>query len=1152
MKKAITVLFILGFCWAGYCASFPPVNRTPQESEVRVNGFILKKWVSVTTEYSGVPFNYSIFYTIPDSVDPATVIIITDEIPKPLIVASSTDPDVVISPPTATSTKVTYTVPVGNKKPGMYYFRIDVSFPAGTTCDGDFADNSCVMTTIPSTGKHVIPDPGLKTAIIRVTAVAVDNPFIITKSSPLPKNGQYHAAVGYPVEYYLTLSKPAPFYYNKNGQQNLSTIIVTDYFPAGATYVPGSFQVLFVNCTTGAPVITDNSLAASPNIQITIPFLPSSDETPTVQFSYKIDYPALTFPAGATAHNCASYTATSCGKTVTSNTSCIDVVFEAAAPGGKVGKELHLENPVPGCNGFYRLLVTNSGNNPLPEATVIDNIPNEVDVTSIGFNTAYYNSNPLLCKLFVTGISGVPQIVNVPASNSFSWPTLADPNTVGIIKTIKVIIFSNQLKSGGTYGIDLYFTVKNNPVGTPVNNRMDITYDPASNLAPDFSEVSFTIAKEEPKLCLLKSVVDPKPSYKYGDKVRFSLRIQNIGSGPLTGAIITDHLSSNFDYANGENYLISTSGVTNSWPPVTPQPNHAGQDLKWILPPISQNCKLYNWVYGCDVNGVPYYIIEYDVIVNQLALAGSVPNFFTVSGGNLVVPKQESNTVYVTVTSKSEAKAEKFISVDNGVTWSKSASAAPGDVVMYRLWYKNNSNYPVSDVILFDLLPINFGYGPADDRMILDRNNPNNRGSQFDLTYSTTLNSPYGTLPDIKVNNVPAPSSNNPYPTVKVNNDLKVCIPELGITTNCTPGSWNTNGNLRNVKFEFGSNYTYKIAPITNLPITKLQPGDELTLDYKVQISPGTSYGLKACNSFAVTSTGYYFIDNVQQIVKPTPWESDVACLTSAIKHESSCDNCCKDVKIDISPNSVVKMGQNWYVKTTLTTAPDRLYEIKAAMVNFYMNEQAGCERCVPSNIFFGSMLPTNNPGPYQTSQIDWNPPNGSWVSPYLNTYAGSPFSGSLRELVWHKMVNGQYVSRKYLSSEEVYFRIVFPKVFPNQCCKDTINFCVRWSFTDTTCRTCDTLICYTVYPEPWQGNGQVQPVKGKEKDNGKIDMPKQKGKKEKKAKPGSNLKLPESPVKGIMYPEGRYQSDSAGAAGYNTPDTLIKIIKSSQPPEGK
>ena len=101
---------------------------------------------------------------------------------------------------------------------------------------------------------------------------------------------------------------------------------------------------------------------------------------------------------------------------------------------------------------------------------------------------------------------------------------------------------------------------------------------------------------------------------------------------------------------------------------------------------------------------MPYFFIEFSAIVKQHALAGSVANSFTVSGGGLAAP-QTSAPRYITVNSVFGAQAEKFISVDNGITWSKSVTAAPGSEVLYRLWYKNTSNYPVRDIVVVDMLP---------------------------------------------------------------------------------------------------------------------------------------------------------------------------------------------------------------------------------------------------------------------------------------------------------------------------------------------------------------------------------------------------------------------------------------------------------------
>jgi hypothetical protein len=211
----------------------------------------------------------------------------------------------------------------------------------------------------------------------------------------------------------------------------------------------------------------------------------------------------------------------------------------------------------------------------------------------------------------------------------------------------------------------------------------------------------------------------------------------------------------------------------------------------------------------------------------------------------------------------------------------------------------------------------------------------------------------------------------------------------------------------------------------------------------------------------------------------PTMVQGDFSCAP-----EPGC-SCCDDIDLNIQ-SSTVQMGGFWYVKSKLSTGPNRITEVKATMVNFYMNLQPDCERCVTQNLSFGSIIPTSNPGPNQTSQLNWNYPTaaGNWVSPSLTGCNGNYQNSNPREFVWNKIINGQFKSRPPLNNEEVYMRVIFPEVFQNQCCNDTINFCIRWTITDTTCLTCDTLICYTI-TQQWQGGtgggvtpgGTVDPV---------------------------------------------------------------------------
>jgi len=42
-------------------------------------------------------------------------------------------------------------------------------------------------------------------------------------------------------------------------------------------------------------------------------------------------------------------------------------------------------------------------------------------------------------------------------------------------------------------------------------------------------------------------------------------------------------------------------------------------------------------------------------------------------------------------------------------------------------------------------------------------------------------------------------------------------------------------------------------------------------------------------------------------------------------------------------------------------------------------------------------------------------------------------------------------------------FNVSVPKKSTLSCCDDTIKICVKYSFTDIDCKTCDTIICYKV-----------------------------------------------------------------------------------------
>ena len=84
----------------------------------------------------------------------------------------------------------------------------------------------------------------------------------------------------------------------------------------------------------------------------------------------------------------------------------------------------------------------------------------------------------------------------------------------------------------------------------------------------------------------------------------------------------------------------------------------------------------------------------------------------------------------------------------------------------------------------------------------------------------------------------------------------------------------------------------------------------------------------------------------------------------------------------------------------------------------------------------------------YFNSGLILNPLGAGTVTP-------PPFG---QELIWNAPAGGINMNAPSLTLEW----LRFPPMAPNARV-DTLSFCIRWRFTDTECRTCDTLVCYSV-----------------------------------------------------------------------------------------
>ncbi len=221
-------------------------------------------------------------------------------------------------------------------------------------------------------------------------------------------------------------------------------------------------------------------------------------------------------------------------------------------------------------------------------------------------------------------------------------------------------------------------------------------------------------------------------------------------------------------------------------------------------------------------------------------------------------------------------------------------------------------------------------------------------------------------------------------------------------------------------------------------------------LDGSTDITP--SVWAPGTLSFQSSTEGLHEISVIVEEQNGCKDTSEVYCIyvydCSEEPDDSTCRDCCQDFRIRYS-TEIEGSGSSWSVSTDFTTGPDNIYEIRANLVNFYMNNQPGCNRCVPPGASLGSIV--------TGSTMEWGDEE---VDPSA-TCKGE--ATSTRELVWNLPAGEALQARPPLNSENITFELATPPGHPFQgkCCCDTIWFCVNWTFTDASCRSCDTVICY-------------------------------------------------------------------------------------------
>jgi uncharacterized repeat protein (TIGR01451 family) len=275
------------------------------------------------------------------------------------------------------------------------------------------------------------------------------------------------------------------------------------------------------------------------------------------------------------------------------------------------------------------------------------------------------------------------------------------------------------------------------------------------------------------------------------------------------------------------------------------------------------------------------------------------------------------------------------------------------------------------------------------------------RNSQFQLFPSGTLAIP-GTT--VQYSSVP---------------NHKTGLPTTVAACNLPADTWSNSFSPNNAKISLTAN---------------IAPGNSFTFTIPVVIPPGTPIGKIACNSIGMICD---LIDNAGNASQMNPVESNNVCLEVVEKDPPPPSGCCRDFLKKITAQHTVSNGV-LSVNTTMTVGPQLVTKASVSLVDFHILHPKDCDMCLKDPKYMGNIVNTGG------STFTWN-----------NLPSGVPWSHLIQ---WNDSLGQNWGNGIPLN-----FQIPLPPKSPISCCCDSILYCLKYSFTDINCNTCDTVICYKV-----------------------------------------------------------------------------------------
>jgi len=361
-------------------------------------------------------------------------------------------------------------------------------------------------------------------------------------------------------------------------------------------------------------------------------------------------------------------------------------------------------NYTQGCEGQYKITISNTGNTPLTDLVMSDLFPPGITVTKIDVYAP-------------SGVTWNAGILGGPFTGNQSFTNLTNP--AGFNWTSPGPLYNEVIT------IRITFTITA-PTGTNINNCATLDYVGSFNgyanicgitIPPDESGHIVSCAPfvvEPPKAVpgLRKCIRTNQQTYNIGDCIPFRLVVSNHGQSNLSGYTLSDFLGSPqsleicspISYTHGVGDYSYDPPYTNCTP-ANFTPVSTTKPLWVIETNVGIGSQNPTWTINgmpgeCHIDQAYYLVIEFDAKVRPTTFGG-YKNTATLSGPTPTLTRY----AYYNIVRIGKLEIEKLVNSGPGTAFGPLGYVNPGQPFAFQLIVRNTGSVQMNAIDVTDALP---------------------------------------------------------------------------------------------------------------------------------------------------------------------------------------------------------------------------------------------------------------------------------------------------------------------------------------------------------------------------------------------------------------------------------------------------------------